>query len=119
MTSAHPTLFRGLGYILLAFAAVLFLLFLANVRSRLLYHGPNYSPLLWLSMYSGAVGVGLVYLRKWAVALFVISTVTIGVFMIVRSMIETPFPWTLVNIAMGILFCLPSIPAVRCWSQFR
>jgi hypothetical protein len=66
-----------------------------------------------------AVGIGLVYLRKWAVALFAVSTVTIGLFLIVRSIIETPFPWTLVNIGMGILFCLPTVPAIRSWKQLR
>jgi hypothetical protein len=70
-------------------------------------------------MYCEVVGLGLVYLRRWAVALFAISSVAIGFFLIVRSMIETPFPWTLVNIAMGVLFCLPAVPAIRCWSQFK
>jgi hypothetical protein len=119
MKPSNPTLFRGLGYMSLTLAAGLFFLFLANLRSRLLYHGPNYSPLLWMSTFCAAVGTGLVFLRKWAVAVFVISTVAIGVFLIVGSMFETPFPWTLVNIAMGICLCLPVVPAARHWSQLR
>jgi len=119
MKPSNPTFFRALGYISVALAVGLLILFLANLRSRLLYHGPNYSPLLWMSIYCAAVGIGLVYLRKWAVALFAVSSVTIGLFLIVRSIIETPFPWTLVNIGMGILFCLPTVPAIRSWKQLR
>jgi hypothetical protein len=43
---------------------------------------------------------------------------TIGLFLIVGSILKVPFPWALLNIAMGILLCLPSFPAVRCWAQF-
>lgn len=119
MKPSNPTLFRALGYLSIALAIVLLILFLANLRSRLLYNGPDYSPLLWMSIYCGAVGIGLVYLKKWAVALFAVSTLAIGIFIIVRSTIETAFPWTLINIAMGVLFCLPTMPAIRCWGQFK
>ena len=119
MTPHSPTVFRAFGYLTLAFAAILFLLFLANLRSRLLYHGPNYSLLLAMSIYCGLVSIGLIRQRKWGVTLFVLSMMAVGLFMIVRGAIETPFPWTLVNIGLGILCCLPSIPAVHCWKQLR
>ncbi len=119
MRRSSSTLFRALGYISVAFAAVLFLLFLANLRSRLLFHGPNYSTLLWISIYCGGIGIGLAYLKKWAVALFTVSMAAIGLFVAIRATIETPFPWTLVNIALGILFCLPAVAAIRCWSELK
>ncbi len=119
VTRSSPTLFRGLGFLSIAFAAVLFLLFLANLRSRLLFHGPNYSQLLWMSIYCGCIGIGMTYLKKWAVALFTVSLVAVGLFVTVRATIETPFPWTLVNLALGICFCLPAVAAIRCWSELK
>lgn len=72
-----------------------------------------------MSIYSAVLGVGLVYAKKWAVALFVVTMAGIGIFVVVRAVIETPFPWTLLNIAIGIAFCLPFVPAVRCWRELK
>ena len=113
MKTANPTLFRGFGYVAIGFAVILGTLFLLNLRSRLLYHGPNYLPLGWMSIYSALLGVGLVYLKKWAVALFVMTMSGIGFFVIVRAVIETPFPWALLDIAIGIAFWVPFVPALR------
>ena len=119
MKPANPNLFRGFGYVATGFAVILGILFLLNLRSRLLYHGPNYSPLGWMGIYSAILGVGLIYLKKWAVALFVITMSAIGIFVVVRAVIETPFPWTLLNIAIGIAFCVPFLPALRCWRELK
>ena len=39
------------GRLTVFLAMILFLLFLANLRSRFYFHGPNYSFLLWMSFY--------------------------------------------------------------------
>lgn len=119
MKPANPSLFRGFGYVAIGFAMVLEVLFLLNLRSRIVYNGPNYSALAWMGIYWAALGVGLLYLKKWAVALFVVSMSAIGIFVVVRAIIETPFPWTLVNIALGLAFCIPFVPAVRCWHNLK
>jgi hypothetical protein len=72
-----------------------------------------------MGIFWAVIGVGLVYLKKWAVALFVVSMLSIGVFVVVRAIIETPFPWTLVNIAFGLVFCIPFVPAVRGWRELK
>jgi hypothetical protein len=114
-----PNLFRQLGYVAIGLGIALALLFVLNVRSRVLYGGPNYSPLVWMGTYSVAIGIGLAHLRRWAVALFVLTTLSIGLFVIVRAVIETPLPWTLLNIALGIVFCLPVVPAIHCSSELK
>jgi hypothetical protein len=119
MKPGSPTIFRSLGYVAIGFGVLLGVLFLLNLRSRLLYHGPNYSPLAWMGIYCVVLGVGLVYLKKWAVALFVSSMSCMGIFVVVRSIIETPFPWTLLNIAIGLAFFTPSVPALRCWHELK
>lgn len=119
MKPANPSLFRGFGYVAIGFAAVLGVLSLLNLRSRIFYNGPNYSPLGWMSIYWAALGVGLMYLKKWAVALFVVSMSGIGIFVVVRAIIETPFPWMLINIALGLMFCIPFVPALRCWHELK
>jgi|CZKJ01.1.fsa_nt_gi hypothetical protein len=119
MKQSNPNVFREFGYLAIGFAAILVLLFLLNLRSRINYGGPNYSLLGLMSIYWAALGVGLMQLKKWAVALFVASMAAIGVFVVIRSIIETPFPWTLANIALGLVFCVPLVPALRCWNALR
>jgi hypothetical protein len=116
---ANPTLVRGFGYVAIGFAVILGVLFLLNLRSRFVYSGPNYSPLGWMSICWAGLGVGLVYLKKLAVALFAASMSGLGIFVVVRSIIETPFPWTLINIALGLAFCIPVVPALRCWHALK
>lgn len=57
---------------MVAIAIFCLLLFLANLRSRFYYHGPNYSFLFWIFLYCLLTGIGLVKLRKWAVVLLFI-----------------------------------------------
>ena len=60
-------MFVAIGYLLLFAAGYLFFLFASNLRSRIYYHGPNYSFLFWLFLYSSITAFGLLRLRKWAV----------------------------------------------------
>jgi hypothetical protein len=62
---------------------------------------------------------GLGVPKKWAVAMFILSMSGIGSFVIVRAIVETPFPWILLNIALGLLFCVPFIPAIRYWRELK
>ena len=117
----HPFIER-LGYFMLLMAAIFLLLFLANLRSRLYYYGPNYSFLLLIFLYCAVTGFGLLWLRRWAVlSLFVpgVLSASILIYGGVAKGAYVPMPWALVN--MGFVLLLLGIPALilRYWSERR
>jgi len=58
--------------------AILFwYLYLRNLQSRMLYHGPNWSFLGWVATYFTVTGIGLLMLRKWALLLSFLPAVAI------------------------------------------
>ncbi len=69
MSAKVDQIFRRLGYFLLLMAGFFLLLFLANLRSRSHYAGPNYGFILWLFAWAAISGMGLLRLRRWAVLL--------------------------------------------------
>jgi hypothetical protein len=114
---------RMLGVLSLGLATLLLVLCLLNVRSSLLYGQPKWSPpLLVGATYCAALGVGMLFLRKWAVILYAASTTAIGLCLVVGSILhglKTEYPWVLVDVPMGFLFCLYLIAAILCWRDLK
>lgn len=121
MSEKNNSLVRIAGRFSLFMAAVFLLLFLANLRSRFYYHGPNYSFLFWMFFYCVLTGCGLLKLRKWAVLLlFVPGILSITIF--VGSWTKgasVPMPWALLNYGfLAMLFAIPVI-ILRKWHELR
>jgi len=98
---------------MLSAAGFLFLLFVMNVRSRIYYHGPNWSFLFWLSLYCLMTGIGLARLRKWAVmSLFLPAIADVLILISEHKNLTQAFPafWVLFNVAFALF--LVAIPAV-------
>ena len=112
---------RTVGWFTLCAAAVFLLYALANLRSRLYYHGPNYSFLFWMFAYCLLSGIGLLKRRKWAVLLlFLPGILCVGIFIYAWMKGERGrMPWELVNYAF--LATLLGIPAalLRNWRALR
>ena len=119
MMRTDATFCRGLGFLTIGFAAVLLLLFLLNLRAHLYYGGPNYWPLILFSLYAVVVGLGLIRLRKWAAVLFAIPRVGVGLLWTVNSLIRHQMPLDLLNVAVGLIVCLPALLPFRSWHQLR
>ena len=81
--------------------------------------GPNLAALGWMALYAAIVGWGLVSLRRWSVVLLAIPTLATGLFLVIGSVLEVPFPWSLINIAMGVALCAPALLASLCWRGLR
>jgi hypothetical protein len=60
-----------------------------------------------------AVGLGAMALRLWAVVLAVAMSLAVGVWLIVGSLLHVPFPYCLINVALGAVACLPAVAALR------
>ena len=63
------------------------------------------------------VGIGLLFLRKWAAIYFSLATSAHGSWLILSSIEEVPFPWNLLFICLGISLLLPALVTLRVWSQ--
>ena len=121
MSTTDSSFIRITGRLILFVAAIFLLLFLANLRSRFYYHGPNYGFLFWMFSYCVLTGIGLLKLRKWAVILmFLPGFLTIAIFVFSWTKgASVPLPWALLN--YGFLATLLLIPVVmlRKWHEMR
>jgi hypothetical protein len=121
MSAKTNFLIRISGRFTLFMAAVFLLLFLANLRSRRYYHGPDYSFLFWMFFYCLLTGIGLLKLRKWAVLfLFLPGILSIAIFVYGWTKdASAPMPWALLN--YGFLATLVAVPILilRSWHELR
>jgi hypothetical protein len=121
MSEKTNSFIRIAGRFTLFMAVVFLLLFLANLRSRFYYHGPNYSFLFWMFFYCVLTGIGLLKLRKWAVLLlFLPGILSIVIFTYSGAKgARVLMPWALLN--YGFVAALLGIPALmlRCWRELR
>lgn len=63
-----------------------------------------------------AVGFGLLYLRKWAAAVFAVVSSSAGAWLMASSLRGVPYPWTLINLAVGAALIFPAVLVIRYWS---
>jgi hypothetical protein len=112
---------RVAGRFVLFMAAVFLLLFLANLRSRIYYHGPNYGFLLWIFFYCVAVGFGLLKSKKWAVLLlFVPGILSIAVFAYAWAHgARALMPWALLNYAFVVALLGAPALMLRRWRELH
>lgn len=63
-----------------------------------------------------AVGFGLLSLRKWAAAIFAVVSSLVGAWLMASSLRGVPYPWTLINLAIGAALLFPIAVVIRYWS---
>jgi hypothetical protein len=115
------------GRISLFMALVFLLLYLANLRTRLYYHAPNWGFLLWIFFYCIVTGIGLLKFRKWAVLLVFLPGILYVAILAYgfNESISIQMPWFL--LAPSLLFnylvaaAVLAIPVnmLRCWRELR
>lgn len=121
MSERVSSTIRIVGCLTLFLAAVFLLLFLANLRSHLYYHGPNYGFLFWMFFYCMLTGVGLLKHRKWAVILlFLPGLLSLAIFVYSWTKgASVPMPWALLNYAfLAILLAIPVV-LLQNWRELR
>jgi hypothetical protein len=67
--------------------------------------------------FASLVGIGLLFLRKWAALYFSITLFCFGLWMFLTSIEPIRFPWNLFYMADGISLTLPFFVTVRFWSR--
>src|SRR5947207_11342527 len=115
MVSMSTTAIRAFGILTFVFEAGVFLV-LSSQRSRL-------GPLPWqalislsaLSIAATLIGVGLLFLRKWAAIVFSLALVAFPIWITVASIGESPSGFYLLILAFAIVLILPIIIIIRTW----
>jgi len=72
-----------------------------------------------VALFSVLIGLGLLFHRKWAAALFAVILAIIGIWMGILSIVNVPLPWSILNVAFGCALLVPGVITVRCWSQLN
>jgi hypothetical protein len=122
MSTKGISLIQIAGRFTLLMAGIFLLLFLANIRSRFYYHGPNYSFLFWMFLYCALAGFGLIRLKRWAILLLFLPGICAGLIFIYASLAKgahVPMPWALLN--YGFVAVLLGVPALmlRYWDELH
>ena len=105
-------LFQVIGAVTFMIGIAAVVLYLDNASERL-RGGRDLSPALWLGLFGISVGVCTALLARWAVFLASLCYAIIGGGLIIDSLLHTPFPWTLMNVALGVAALIPMLLLVR------
>jgi hypothetical protein len=121
MFSDSKPVFQRLGYATLILASFLLLLFLANLRSRFYYNGPDYGFLFWLFAWALAVGVGLLLLRKWAVVLLFLPDIAFAAIVCAGLLKPSEIaPWAIVaNVLFVAVTVAVPMGLLRYWKTLH
>ncbi len=114
---------RTIGQIMMFGGAVVLVLFFFNLRSRLHYHGPDYSLLFWVAACAEIIGIGLLFFKKWAAVLLAVTWCGVGAASIVGASLSAMrggswFAWV-AAIVYGVPLCWIPIRILRRWPLLR
>ena len=114
-------LFRLFGVLTLLYVASLpFFIFIEWNRNPNHLHSVSLMRLSVSLLSLIVVGVGLLYLRKWAAIYFSFLLLAVSIWLILGSTISGfLFPWSLFNIALGLMLIFPTIVTIKLWSELR
>jgi hypothetical protein len=111
-------LFRLFGILTLLNAALLALLVYANRYARQ-NGGHDLSGLTMFIYPSVLIGIGLLFLRKWAAILLSLPLLATSVWLIVGSILAVPFPYMIINFLFALMLLIPAAATVNYWTELK
>ena len=73
---------------------------------------------LWLGAFvaaATAVGLGMLYLRKWAAAAFAVASSSLGAWLMASPLRGVPPTWALINVAIGAALLFSAAVVMQQW----
>ena len=95
------SIFKVFGWLTIVLGVVALFGVVANLSGKNL-GGHSLAPLASVAVLSISIGLGLVFHRKWAAALFAVLLGSAGFWMGVMSVVRVPMPWLILNVAAGL-----------------
>jgi hypothetical protein len=106
---------RAFGVITFVFEAAL-LFVLIGQRSRLGPFPMQFTISIAVFFFTAAlIGVGLLFLRKWAAIVFSLALVALPIWNAIDTFGKAPFAWHLIVLASAIVLVMPVIIIIRSW----
>jgi hypothetical protein len=110
--------FRSFGVLTLLLDLVLFLFAVNAVLT--LRSSPGLSIKILVSFIAVTmVGLGLLFLRKWAAIYFSLPLFLFGIWFFWTPIEQVPFPYNLLCMCEGISLMLPLVVTVRIWPELN
>ena len=91
---------------------------LLNTPNRL-SGGRSLGGLFSLAALLVTLGAGSALGMSWAGYLLALGGLIYGIAMIAGSLVYVQFPWALINVALGCIFCIPAIVFIKIERQKR
>ena len=110
--------FRLFGVLTLLYAVGLALPVYANRYARQ-NGGHDLSGLTMFIYPVVPIGIGLLFLRKWAAILFSLPLLAIAVWTIVGSILDVAFPYMIINFLFALMLMIPAAITVNHWSELK
>jgi hypothetical protein len=110
----RPVFFKALGVATLFANALLFPTAIELIVDQPSDH--TYRGLIAFSAVS-FVGIGLIFLRKWAALYFSVPLFCFGFSIVLTAIPEVTFPFNLLAMCEGISLMLPLVVTFRVWRQ--
>jgi hypothetical protein len=112
------SIFKIFGWLTIGFGSLAIVAILANQERRAL-GGHSLLPFASVAVLIVLIGVGLLFHRKWAAALFAVLLGGIGLWLATMSVVRVPMPWLILNLGLAFVLIVPGILIVRRWSQLN
>lgn len=112
----RPIFFRAFGVVTLSLSLPILRLLISDVL--FITHAPRqeFRTLIGVAFVT-FIGIGLLFLRKWAAIYFSVPLFCYGLWLALTSIEPVPFPWNLLYVCEGISLMLPLGVTIRVWSQ--
>ena len=109
---------RFMGFISLMMGFAFFAIFFLNsdVRS---HGGRDVSGSIYAVVYFVLVGAGMLFGSRILSIFFSIPLAGLGIWLIIGSIREVPFPWVLINLAFSVSLFLPTVISAYSWLELK
>ena len=123
MRSLHASIFvasafRIIGALTILFGLFCLYLFFINMNARA-HGGHDLSRVVYFAAYFVPVGLGMLFLRKVFAILISLPCLAMGLWVVILSLFNIPFPWMLINMAFGLILLVPAYLTVRKWRELK
>ncbi len=109
-------LVRLFGVLTLFGAIASLMLYWQNAEARQ-QGGYDLSPILIYFYFGVPLGLGLLFLRKWAAIILSLFSLAMAAWLSIGSLLYVPFPFMLINILFSLIFLLPSAATLYSWQE--
>ena len=114
----NGSIFKFFGILTFIFQLlVIFALILDNRRNPITFDTRFIIVNFTSFFFTTAIAIGLMFRKKWAAILFSLANLSIGLWLIVGTLLYVPLAWMIYNFILGAIFLVPSLVTLSFRAQ--